>query len=96
MLFDSAHFDAGRTEREISMAQNTVTVVNYEQATDSFFYRINDSQDQREIAADTAFRIWEDRESFTESTDLEKRLIAAFMNLDWEEPCDLVNQTATL
>lgn len=78
------------------MTKNTVTVVRYEQDTDSFLYKINDSQELKEIAADTAFRIWEDRESFTEETDLEKRLIAAFMNLDYEEPIDLINKTVTI
>lgn len=74
-----------------------VTVVDYEQSTDSFFYTLSTEPNvKHEIAADKAFQIWEERDDMTAETDLHRRAIAEFMNLDYEEPVDLVNQSTTV
>lgn len=78
------------------MPKATLTVLSYEPASDSFFYKLTGWEEPQEITADKAYSIWEEREQMNHATDLEKRLIAEFMSLDFEEPVDLVGKSVAV
>lgn len=93
MLFDSAHFDAERTERKPAMT-NTLTFVDYNEATDEFTIHLKNENVSQTIDASVVHDYWEAYRCGDSLSHFDTAIAQIYDDHYQDQPQDLLNQSA--